>query len=235
MKKISIILLAAVCAASLAYGQESQQKLVGGKTNGAAYNPDSIELVYVEGVGAIQGFYIGKYEVTQAQWQSVMGYNPSTGKGATRPVEMVSWYDAQEFLENLNTMTGRNYRLPTAAEWEYAANGGKNRDTYEYAGSNSINDVAWYEQNSGCGGCLYSDNISHTHPVGQKLPNSIGIYDMSGNVWEWCQDWHNEGSTRAIRGGSWYIRARYCRVATRGASENPDARGSNGGFRIVLP
>ncbi len=196
--------------------------------NGAAYNPDGIELIYVEGTGsgilAMKGFYIGKYEITQAQWRAVMGTNPSNFKGDNRPVEMVSWNDVQEFLRKLNQMTGRNYALPTEAQWEYTARGGKNNDPYEYAGSNSLDGVAWYDGNSG----------QCTHAVGTKSPNSIGIYDMSGNVWEWCQDWYDSSqSYRVARGGSWYGSASYCRVSGRG-NYSPGSRYDDLGFRVVL-
>ena len=121
--------------------------------NGQVFNPDGIEMVYVEGSGtgirAKKGFYIGKYEITQDEWEAVMGSNPSHFKGKRNPVEMVNWHDVQVFLKKLNEVTGRNYRLPTEAEWVYAAGGGLNDDTYEYAGSNNINEVAWYEGNSG--------------------------------------------------------------------------------------
>ncbi|GHT44468.1 hypothetical protein AGMMS49965_20180 [Bacteroidia bacterium] len=206
----------------------------GGKTNGAAYNPDGIELICVEGTGGALGtpsFYIGKYEVTQAQYQKVMNTNPSSNKGPNYPVETVSWNDAQEFVNKLNALTGRHYRLPTESEWVYAANGGLKNDTYEYAGSNSIDAVAWYIDNSG----WYSgSSATHTHAVGTKSPNSIGIYDMSGNVWEWCQDWYTEGSYRVNRGGSWSNSAPGCRVSHRYNSA-PGGRDDGLGFRVVLP
>jgi formylglycine-generating enzyme required for sulfatase activity len=200
----------------------------GGKKNGNAYNPDGIDLVYVEGTGGtlgMQGFYIGKYEITQVQYQKVMGGNPSSNKAPNNPVENVSWNDAQEFLSKLNAMTGRNYRLPTEEEWVYAANGGLKNDIYEYAGSNNIHDVAWFTDNSG----------NRTHPVGTKSPNSIGIYDMSGNVYEWCQDYYDSsGSARVGRGGGYGINAYYCRVANR-TDVTPDEYSDNLGFRVVLP
>jgi hypothetical protein len=189
-------------------------------------NSGGIEMVFVEATGSplgISSFYIGKYEVTQAEWQKVMGANPSTFKGANQPVEHVSWHDIQEFLKKLNTLTGGNFRLPAEAEWEYAAKGGLNNDNYDYAGSNLIGAVAWFEENSG----------GVTHPVGKKQPNSIGIYDMSGNVWEWCQDcFDNSCSGRVIRGGDWYRNAHYCHIAFR-YNISPALRENFVGFRLA--
>jgi formylglycine-generating enzyme required for sulfatase activity len=199
-----------------------------GRTNGDAYNPDGIELVYVEGSGStfgIQGFYIGKYEVTQAQYQNVMGFNPSGSKAFDNPVENVSWFDTQEFFKKLNALTGRNYRLPTETEWMYAAKSGPKNDSYKYAGSNDLHDVAWFKSNS--------DRQPHT--VGTKAPNSIGICDMSGNVWEWCQDnYGGENQLYVARGGCWGDSAGNCRVTMRGSSA-PGTRGANLGFRVILP
>lgn len=152
-------------------------------------------------------YYIGKYEVIQALWQAVMGKNPSKFKGDNLPVEQVSWDDCQEFISKLNKMTGKKFRLPTEAEWEYAARGGNKSRGYQYSGSNNLSDVAWYEDNSG----------KKTHAVGSKQSNELGIYDMSGNVSEWCQDrWGyyssssqtnpigaNSESLRVRRGGYW--------------------------------
>ena len=182
-------------------------------------------------------YYIGKYEVTQALWQTVMGNNPSKFKGDNLPVEQVSWDDCQDFLSKLNRITGKTFRLPTEAEWEYAARGGNKSRGYQYSGSNNPSNVAWYDDNSG----------DKTHAVGTKQPNELGIYDMSGNVWEWCQDWYetyssssqvnptgaNSGSCRVVRGVSWYNNARDCRLSLRG-SNTPDFRSSNLGLRLVL-
>jgi formylglycine-generating enzyme required for sulfatase activity len=182
----------------------------------------------------LSAFYIGKYEVTQAQWTSVMGSNPSYFKGDNLPVEMVSWSDVQEFIQKLNAQTGKTYRLPTEAEWEYAARGGAQSQGYKYSGSNTVGDVAWY-----------SGNSSTTHPVGQKSSNELGLYDMTGNVSEWCSDWYgyyssssqtnpagpSSGSSRVLRGGSWSNYAQDVRVPVRGGGA-PGAR-FNLGFRLA--
>ncbi|MDE6439583.1 MAG: SUMF1/EgtB/PvdO family nonheme iron enzyme [Bacteroidales bacterium] len=198
----------------------------------------------------LDGFYIGAFEVTQAQWAAVMGttieqqrekawgeYAPLCGEGDKYPMYYVSWEEAQSFCEKLSQKTGKTYRLPTEAEWEYAARGGNKSDGTKYAGSNTIDDVAWFG---------YYDET--THPVGQKKPNGLGIYDMSGNVWEWCQDWWDSeyyssspsvnpqgpssGSGRVVRGGSWFNGAQGCRVSNRYIC-TPDYRSSNLGFRVV--
>ena len=186
----------------------------------------------------LSGYYIGKYEVTQAQWKAIMGTNPSYLKGDDNlPVENVSWDDCQEFIRKLNELTGKKFSLPTEAQWEYAARGGKSGGT-KYSGSDNIEEVAWYIDNSG------HDIL---HPVGMKLPNSLGIYDMSGNVREWCQDWRGDyssysqtnptgpdsGSYRVDRGGCWSYYARYCRVSMRSYNA-PGIRFHNLGFRLCL-
>ena len=185
-------------------------------------------------------YYMGKYEVTQALWKAVMGNNPSKFKGDNLPVENVSWYDCQEFISKLNRITGKTFRLPTEAEWEYAARGGNKSRGYQYSGSNNLSDVAWYKDNGG----------SKTHAVGTKQPNELGIYDMSGNVYEWCQDRYGayssssqvnpigadiEPSNRVIRGGSWDYYARICRSSDRGINV-PDnrSRWADQGLRLVL-
>ena len=182
----------------------------------------------------ISGFFMDKTEVTQAEYRKVMGKNPSKFSGCDDcPVENVSWNDANAYAQKVGK------RLPTEAEWEYAARGGNKSKGYNYSGSNDIDAVGWYGRNSN----------SKTHPVTQKQPNELGLYDMSGNVWEWCSDWYsdsyyrsspkndpqgpNSGSRRVRRGGSWYYLDVSCRVAPR--SRNlPGDRSIVFGFRLVL-
>ena len=185
----------------------------------------------------LSSYYIGKTEVTQDLWQAVMGSNPSEFKGNRKPVEHVSWDDCQTFISKLNSLTGKKFRLPTEAEWEFAARGGIKSKGYEYSGSNTLDDVAWYWYNSGL----------TTHDVGTKNPNELGLYDMSGNVWEWCNDWYgnyssspsnnptgpSSGTLRVFRGGSWCFEARVCRSYFR-HNFTPDNRSSNLGLRLCL-
>ena len=186
----------------------------------------------------LSSYYIGETEVTQKLWQAVMGKNPSKYKGDKRPVEQVSWNDCQEFIKKLNQLTGKNFRLPTEAEWEYAARGGNRSKGYKHNGSNTIGNVAWYTSNSG----------STTHDVKTKQANELGIYDMGGNVWEWCQDWYGgyssglktnptgstSGSTRVCRGGSWNSGAKNCRVSNRNYSYFPFSANDDLGLRLSL-
>ena len=185
----------------------------------------------------LSSYYICKYEVTQALWRAVMGSNPSNSIGDNLPVEQVSWDDCQTFINRLNSYTGRNFRLPTEAEWEFAARGGNYSRHYKYSGSNYISDVAWYDDNSG----------SRTHPVGTKQANELGLYDMSGNVYEWCSDWYgsyssysqtdptgaNSGFGRVDRGGSWGSNAGRCRSSLRDSSSPGGCYGVLG-LRLVL-
>ena len=220
----------------------------------------SFEMVYVEGgsfdMGAtseqgsdayseeypvhsvtLSDYYIGECEVTQEMWEAVMGSNPSNFKGAQNPVERVSWNDCQNFIKKLNSLTGRTFRLPTEAEWEYAARGGNKSRHYKYSGSDNIDDVAWHDGNSG----------GSTHAVGTKAANELGIYDLSGNVWEWCSDWYgfynegaqtnpqgpSSGSDRVLRGGCWCYFAWYCRVSYRNGYD-PNYSSYYYGLRLVL-
>lgn len=186
----------------------------------------------------ISSFNIGKYEVTQQLWKSVMGSNPSKNSSCEDcPVENVNWYDIQDFIKKIDSITGKNYRLPTEAEWEYAARGGIKSKGFKYCGSNTFEDVAWSNETSG-----YT-----SHEVGQKYPNELGIYDMSGNVWEWCSDWFGDytsetqinpdgpssGTYRVLRGGCWYYSGEtFCRTAYRSFS-SADYRTEDFGFRLV--
>ena len=190
----------------------------------------------------LDSYYIGKYEVTQAQWQAVMGQNRygwdyEYGKGDDYPVYYVSWNDAQEFCKRLSEATGKKYVLPTEAQWEYAARGGNKSQHYKYSGSDDIDEVAWY------GG----GEFSTAHPVGTKKANELGIYDMSGNVEEWCSDWYGKydemdtdnpqgpaegyASQRVYRGGNWWSGTYSCRVSYRDGSA--DGVSSSRGFRVV--
>ena len=185
----------------------------------------------------LSSFSIGKYEVTQEEWEAVMGSNPSRFKGAKRPVVNVSWSDCRQFIRKLNSMTGKNFRMLTEAEWEFAARGGNKSRGYKYAGSQILDDVGWYGSNSS----------SSTHDVGQLDSNELGLYDMSGNVWEWCVDWYgsyesgsqmnpagpSSGYYRMNRGGSWNFEARGCRVSNR-CHDSPDRRDGYLGLRLAL-
>lgn len=185
----------------------------------------------------LSSYYIGETEVTQALWEAVMGKNPSGFKGSNLPVEQVSWEDCQVFIRELNAITGKRFCLPTEAEWEFAARGGNRGNGSKYSGSSSVERVAWYTDNSG----------SKTHDVKTKAANELGIYDMSGNVYEWCQDWYgsysvsaqtnptgaSSGSRRVCRGGSWYSNAGSCRVSFRDYY-TPDFRDYGLGLRLAL-
>ena len=244
---------------------EERDQLVGSKikfkivsSGKSAFVPVDHEMVFVEG-GTVQmgvnagktivrpartesvgSFYIGKFEVTQAQWKAVMGNNPSGFSGCDNcPVENVTWNDVQVFIEKLNTQYKKNYRLPTEAEWEYAAKGGRSSNNYSYSGAENIVLVGWYGANS----------AGKTNIVGSKQPNELGIYDMSGNVYEWCSDIYGSeaavGMTmvapsappivmRVLRGGSWVDLAKVCRTANRSAFD-PSKGNDFSGFRLVLP
>lgn len=190
----------------------------------------------------VDDFWIGMYPVTQGQWQKVMKNNPSRFKsGDDYPVDSVSWEEVQEFVRRLNRDTGRKYRLPTEAEWEYAARSGGKEENW--AGTNDVSklgEYAWYGENSG----------GRTHPVGRKKPNGLGLYDMSGNVLEWCADWYEEkycenspienpkapatGKYRVLRGGSWEYAPEHLRISRRDRGA-PSVRKDYIGFRLALP
>lgn len=186
----------------------------------------------------LDDFFIGKYEVTQRQWLRLTGERPSffTSCGADCPVENVSWQDVQNFIAALNRLSGKNYRLPTEAEWEYACRSGGKPE--RFCGGTDVAVAAWYDRNSS----------SKPHPAGEKQPNGLGIYDMSGNVWEWVSDWYQKeyygtpqvrnpegpltGNKRVMRGGSWYNDTKNVRAFIRG-SDDPEHRSINLGFRLA--
>jgi len=189
---------------------------------------------------SIKAFSIGKYEVTQAQWLSVMGTKPSMFKGDKLPVEQITWKQAKEYCRKLSEKTGQTYRLPTEAEWEYAARAGSQTDFYFGSDASRINDYAWFDENSD----------ETTHPVGERLPNAFGLYDMYGNVWEWTADCWNTSylgapvdgsawttgdcSMRVVRGGSWYNKLRYMKSTSRARYSSEIRYNSRGGgLRVV--
>ena len=185
-----------------------------------------------------------------------MGKNPSAFKGAKRPVECIGWEDCQKFIQKLNKLTGRQFRLPTEAEWEYAARGGRLTKGYTYSGSNNINDVAWYMENSGGEWVTlgeakefgYDDKCKQPHDVGTKQANELGIYDMSGNVKEWCKDFYDSyssgaqsnptgpstGTVHVYHGGSWDTHQDFCRPSARGKMPYPSSRDYDLGLRLAL-
>ena len=185
----------------------------------------------------LNDYYIGETEVTQELWKAVMGTNPSSSKGDNLPVDRVSWNDCQIFISKLNKITGTKFSLPTEAQWEYAARGGNQSRGYQYSGSNYVGIVAWNPNNSS----------GKLHPVKTRQPNELGLYDMSGNVWEWCQDYYGyysrkpqidpqgptSGNPRVYRGGSWNFSSKGCRVSYRG-KKSPNALDNYFGFRLAL-
>ena len=186
----------------------------------------------------VSSFYMSATEVTQAQWISLMGTNPSYFKGNNLPVENVSWNEVEQFIKKLNQQTGGGYRLPTEAEWEYAARSGGVNEKYAGTSSN-LGDYAWYRDNSN----------SNTHPVAQKMPNGFGLYDMSGNVQEWCSDIYDKsyyknspakdprgaksGASSILRGGSWFMNVAFCRLSNRNFNF-PQSRYNDIGFRLAM-
>ena len=190
----------------------------------------------------VGAFYIGETEVTQSLWKSVMGSEPTTnggwssqyGRGDDYPAYMLSWNDCQQFIEKLNSLTQKQFRLPTEAEWEFAARGGNRSKHFKYAGDSIVDRVAWFKENS----------LGKSHPVKSVHPNELGLYDMSGNVWEWCEDEYRYGDCRdydcfrVLRGGSWEHNKNGCRVSARSTDVFDNPRTKSGlyyGFRLVLP
>jgi formylglycine-generating enzyme required for sulfatase activity len=224
---------------TLVHLAESEMVFVEGGTFWMGCTSEQEDNCYGEGKPVHQvtlsDFFIGKYEVTQAQWETLMNHNPSEFKGRDLPVENVSWDDAQMFIKRLNAATGKKYHLPTEAEWEYAARGGNQSKGYKYSGSDFLEDVAW----------TWINSEASTHPVGTKKANELGIYDMNGNVMEWCYDWYgnytasaqnnpvgnSSGSDRVFRGGCWRSLIGTC-VSNR-SSESPDYRFFILGFRVA--
>lgn len=187
----------------------------------------------------LSAFHISKYEVTQRLWQAVMGSNPSYFKDDDRPIEWVSWDNCQQFIKRLNALTGKQFRLPTEAEWEFAARGGNKSRSCKYSGGDDIRQVAWYRTNSEC----------TTHAVGTRKPNELGLYDMTGNVSEWCQDWYDTypsdpqtdpqgpGNTnrKVYRGGGWNDDAATNRITARDKwYAEPSGKSASVGFRLAL-
>jgi formylglycine-generating enzyme len=214
---------------------------------GESWRDDALPIHTVE----LSDYWIGQFPVTQEVWEAVMGMkNKSRFRGKLRPVDIVSWEDIDTvFLPRINALTqdvrpeGTVYQLPTEAQWEFAARGGEQSMVFDYAGGNKLDDVGWYAENG----------FGETKPVGLKLYNELGLYDMSGNVWEWCRDWYSDdyykeckaagvvmnppgpekGDSRVLRGGSWYYDPRHCRVSYRFIAR-PATRVNVIGFRLVL-
>ena len=223
------------------YSIEPEIVLVAGGSFEMGSNGDEENNKLEHGV-TLNSYYIGKYEVTQKQWRDLMGSDPAklSFSGCDDcPVERVNWEEVQNYLKKLNLKTGKNYRLPTEAEWEFAARGGNALKNYKYSGSDDISDVAWYTDNSN----------GKTHPVGKRQANELGIYDMTGNVWEWCNDWYDEnyyerspaqnppgaasGTYRVSRGGGWGATLAHCRVDFR-YKFKPSLHNNRIGFRVAL-
>jgi len=193
----------------------------------------------------LSSYYIGETEVTQALWQAVTGQSPSYFSGNQLPVEQVSWQDCQTFIAALNEMTGMNFRLPTEAEWEFAARGGNESAGYKYSGSDELSAVAWYSYNDSWD--MRGTDYYGPHPVATRNPNELMLFDMSGNVHEWCQDWYGNYSSEAqvdpagpasgtmcvYRGGSWYFDEWFCRVSFRNGVA-PTNRSYGIGMRLAL-
>ena len=259
MKKYALLFAFIMCAYTLSWSQDTLPAPSSYRVNGVTFKMVRVEKgvywmggqhvdtadfnfdrlsqsdeVPVHYVNIKDDFYMGQTEVTQKLWKAVMGNNPSKKKCPKRPVESISYYDVLEFLEVLDSLTGMHFRLPTEEEWEFAARGGNHSRHYIYCGSDELKRVGWY-----------NDNARKTKKVGKRAANELGLYDMSGNVWEWCSSsYHyydnarnvklgNDGKMQCIRGGAWQLPASSCRVSWRG-KRMPDAKNSFGGFRLCL-
>ena len=254
MKQIHIT-TAALCLSALLVGCTQSTNIKKYSVNGVDFNIVSVEggtftMGSAEGaegaekdeypahIVTVDNFGIGETEVTQELWKAVMGNNPSGYTDMSQlPVESVTWFDCQTFIEKLNELTGEKFRMPTEAEWEYAARGGKHSKGYIYSGSDTLSLVGWYKENGG----------ERPQPVKMKRPNELGLYDMSGNMWEWCSDWYDtysadaqvnpqgpsEGRSRVVRGGSWLIDAPLCRPADRSFGA-PRGGGCIVGLRLAM-
>ena len=256
-RTIIAILICLVCTGAFAQGKDKSftvtgvtftMKYVQGGTYSMGFTAEQVHGVANEKPAhkvTVSDFYIGEVEVTQALWLAVMdsapsykgGWTDEFGLGDDYPAYRVSWTDALKFIKELNELTGMTFRLPTEAEWEFAARGGNKSSGYRYSGSNNIDEVSWYDGNS----------ADMAHPVKLKKPNELGIYDMSGNVWEWCQDWYetytseyqrdpkgpSKGTYHVDRGGAWNRNNKYSRVTAR-CYDDPGLRNKNLGFRLAM-
>jgi formylglycine-generating enzyme required for sulfatase activity len=259
---IFVVFLLALCLASTGNAQQKEKNSTGARQEKEFTNSIGMQFVLIPAGSFMMGcnkdiekcdpeetpqhrviiskpFYMAKYEVTQEQWAKVMGGNPSAFKGLSNPVEKVSWDDTRNFIEHLSKMDGKVYRLPTEAEWEYAARAGSESAYFFGNAGEQLGQYAWYSNNSG----------DKTHSVGLKQPNAWGLFDMHGNVWEWCQDWFEQnyyssspltdprgpssGEHRVLRGGSWGSGVHKARIASRGHIK-PDYRDIDDGFRVVM-
>jgi len=225
MKKVFKILLV-IALTVLCYETVAQNPGDTQPKNGQVFDPNRIAMIYVEGQGDINGFYIGRTEVTDRVWTAVMGRPRVKGvEDSSGPVIEVSWLEVQGFIKKLNELSGRTYRLPTVAEWVFAAKGGTLSQGYIYSGSNTIGEVARYSKNS----------KGNRWVVGTLKPNELGIYDMTGNVYEMCEDcWKGNCNKRAFKGGAYPYSAKWNRIDAKGWNVKLNTKRYDVGFRLVL-